>query len=134
VIREYFIKASLLITGFIHLLPVLGVLGSDKLFKLYGVQLHDQNVILLLRHRAILFFILGSLFIFSVFKMELRFISYIMAFLSMGSFIMLYLSGVDINIFQKRVFIIDLITMILLFAGAYLDGFGFQRFLNCIKS
>ncbi|MFY7992344.1 MAG: hypothetical protein ACOVP4_03550 [Bacteriovoracaceae bacterium] len=65
--------------------------------------------------------------------MELRFISYLMALLSMGSFIMLYLSGEDMNIFQKRVFIIDLITMILLFAGAYLDGFGLQEFLNGIK-
>ena len=129
-IREYFIKTSLLITGVIHLLPVL---GADKLSKLYGIQLHDQNVILLLRHRAILFFILGSFFIFSAFKMELRFISYLMAFLSMGSFIMLYLLG-DFNIFQKRVYIIDLMTMVLLFAGAYLDSFGLQRFFFCIKN
>lgn len=133
-IREYFIKTSLLITGVIHLLPVLGFLGTDKLFKLYGVQLHDQNVILLLRHRAILFFILGSFFICSAFKMELRFLSYLMAFLSTGSFVMLYLSGEDLGILQKRVFVIDLMTMILLFVGASLDDFGFQRFLTFLKS
>jgi hypothetical protein len=134
VIRECFIKTSLFITGCIHLLPVLGVLGADRLFKLYGVQLSDQNVILLLRHRAILFLILGSFFIFSAFKMELRFVSYVMAFLAMGSFVMLYLLGEDLSVFQKRVFVIDLMTMILLFVGAFLDGFGFQRFTKFIEN
>jgi len=66
--------------------------------------------------------------------MKLRFISYVMAFLAMGSFVQLYLSGDDLSILQKRVFVIDLMTIVLLFAGAYLDGFGFQRFTNFMNN
>jgi hypothetical protein len=45
----------------INMAPLVGVLGSNSLDKLYGTQIHDKNVLLMLRHRAVLFGIVGSI-------------------------------------------------------------------------
>jgi hypothetical protein len=47
--------ACLFMLGLIHILPVTGVLGAEKLELLYGTQVTDTNMEILLRHRAVLF-------------------------------------------------------------------------------
>jgi hypothetical protein len=49
------VSSILFIVSVIHLLPVVGVLGSDSLTRLYGVSTSDSNTEILLRHRAVLF-------------------------------------------------------------------------------
>ena len=49
----------LVLVGIIHLLPVAGVLGVDRLAALYGIALSEPNIEILMRHRAILFGLLG---------------------------------------------------------------------------
>jgi hypothetical protein len=45
--------------GLIHLVPLPGVLGAESLHRLYGIELLDSDLVLLLRHRAVLFGLLG---------------------------------------------------------------------------
>lgn len=52
---------ALVVSGLVHLLPTLGVQGAPQLARLYGVTLADPDVLLLLRHRAILFGVVGGL-------------------------------------------------------------------------
>lgn len=59
--REIAISGALLVVSVIHLLPVVGVLGGAQLEALYGRAPDDPTVALLLRHRAVLFGILGVL-------------------------------------------------------------------------
>jgi hypothetical protein len=51
--------AALLVAAAIHLLPLSGVAGGPALERLYGVAVDDPTVQLLLRHRAVLFGLLG---------------------------------------------------------------------------
>ena len=56
---RHLISAMLLVVAAIHLLPVTGVLGGDKLTALYGLRFNDPNLFILMRHRAVLFGLLG---------------------------------------------------------------------------
>ncbi|MED5370773.1 MAG: phosphopantetheine adenylyltransferase [Myxococcota bacterium] len=49
----------LLLPAIIHLLPVSGVLGAARLEKLYGARVDDPNLLLAMRHRALMFGGLG---------------------------------------------------------------------------
>ena len=55
------IAALLVVAGVIHVLPLSGVLGAGRLAALYGLSLDDADLVLLLRHRAVLFGLLGAL-------------------------------------------------------------------------
>ena len=49
------------IPGLINLYPLVGVLGAKQLESLYGVDVAAPDLALLLRHRAVLFGLLGAL-------------------------------------------------------------------------
>lgn len=51
------------LAGLIHLAPLAGVLGGEALDRLYGLRIEDAGLALLLRHRALLFGLLGVLLI-----------------------------------------------------------------------
>ena len=57
------ITILLLVVGIIHLMPLLGVLGGDRLNSLYGLSLDEPNLQILMRHRAVLFGLLGALLV-----------------------------------------------------------------------
>lgn len=44
----------LLIVALIHLLPVIGVIGAERLESLYGVTIEETNMTILMRNRAVL--------------------------------------------------------------------------------
>lgn len=52
---------GLAITGVIHLLPAIGLRSGEQLEQLYGLPLADDDLVLLMRHRALLFGLLGGL-------------------------------------------------------------------------
>ena len=89
-----FITGALLIAGAINLYPVVGVFSVDQLVKLYGVPLEDGDLIILMRHRAILFGLLGSFIIYSAFRSSLQSLACVAGLVSMLMFIVLaYASG-----------------------------------------
>ena len=65
---RWLIGAVLLVTGAVHLLPLLGVLGAARLEQLYGLRIEDPNLLLLMRHRALLFGLLGVLLVAAAFR------------------------------------------------------------------
>lgn len=62
------VSALLLAAGGINLLPIIGLAGARTLASLYEVPVHGPDMTLLLRHRALLFGILGSGMMYSAFK------------------------------------------------------------------
>lgn len=65
---RHLVSAMLVIVGVIHLLPLSGVLGVGRLAALYGVSISDPNLSVLMRHRAVLFGLLGAFLVFAAFK------------------------------------------------------------------
>lgn len=122
-----------LFVAIIHFLPVSGIIGAEQLSKLYGISLTDESTVLLMRHRAILFSLVGIIFIFASFKIEIRFIAYLIGFISMISFCFLYM-GADLNNPSlKKVFIVDLIAIIALLISAIFEKFACNEFLGFVK-
>jgi hypothetical protein len=57
----------LALAGIVHLLPAVGVTGRQRLRGLYGVELDDPAVLLLMRHRAVMFAAIGLLMLIAAF-------------------------------------------------------------------
>lgn len=66
------ITLCLATSALIHLLPLSGVLGAARLAALYGAEITDPTVLLAMRHRAVLFGVLGGLLIWAIFVPALR--------------------------------------------------------------
>ena len=50
-----------LVVGIVNLLPMIGVSSAARRQTLYDVAVEDPNLVILMRHRAILFGIVGAL-------------------------------------------------------------------------
>lgn len=62
------IRLLLLIPAFIHLLPLSGLLGAEALARLYGLDFSEPNLAILMRHRAVLFGMLGIALAIAAFR------------------------------------------------------------------
>jgi hypothetical protein len=56
----HLVTASLVLAALFHLLTGVGLLGAQRLAALYGVAIPGDDLLLLMRHRALLFAILGG--------------------------------------------------------------------------
>ncbi len=124
---------ALMVTALIHLIPVMGAFGRTQLLRLYEIPVDDPNWVILLRHRAVLFFILGGFLLLAAYKEELRFPAYVFGLISMLSFSLIYYleKGAHTGLF--RVSTIDLIVSAALLIVAVLDGFGFKVFIEFMR-
>jgi len=84
---HYIIIGGFLIAALINLLPVTGIIGAAQLEKAYGVQLSGADLAILLRHRAVLFGIVGGLLATAAFMPSLRVVAFSAGMLSMVSFL-----------------------------------------------
>jgi len=66
--RELVFRVCLFVAGMINFFPVLLAFIPDKIGASYGIDVLDSNYELLLRHRAILFGIVGGLMIYSAIR------------------------------------------------------------------
>ena len=115
---RYLISAMLIIVGIIHLLPLAGVLGSEKLSALYGLTINDPNLVILMRHRAVLFGVLGAFFVFAAFKPAFQPLAFVAGFISVVSFLWLAWSTGNYNAQVARVFTADIVALFCLIIAA----------------
>ena len=117
------LSAILLLAGIIHLLPVIGAFGADRLAALYGTVVAEPNLEILLRHRAVLFGILGVLLTAAAFRSSLVPAAMAAGFASVGSFLVIAWTTGGYNEAIGRVILIDLVVLLRLFAGVVLRRF-----------
>lgn len=110
--HERIITVLMLVVAAIHLLPVTGVLGGERLSSLYDVNIADQNLELLLRHRAVLFGLLGVFLAYAAFTPALQPIAFVAAFVSVISFLILASSVDHLNVAVRKVVTADIIATV----------------------
>ena len=115
---RYLVSASLILVGIIHLLPLSGLLGAERLAALYGLDFSEPNLSILMRHRAVLFGLLGAFLVFAAFRPALQPLAFIAAFVSVLSFLLLAWSSGGYNPQLGRVVMADIVALAALVIGA----------------
>lgn len=119
------ITLCLIIVGLINFVPVVGVLSAQKLQSAYDVALSSNELIILMRHRALLFGILGGFILFSAFVPSYQSAAMIMAGISMVGFAVLVHSVGGFNTAINKVLIFDYVGIVFLAIATFLKyGLG----------
>ena len=114
---RYVVSAMLVIVGVIHLLPLSGVLGAERLSALYGISVAEPNLALLMRHRAMLFGMLGVFLVLSAFRSNLQPVAFAGGLVSVASFLLLAWPVANLNAEVSRVFYVDVAALVCLCIG-----------------
>ena len=121
---KYTISFMLSVVGIIHLLPLSGLLGANRLASLYGVVLDDLNLVILMRHRAVLFGLLGVFLIVAAFRSEFQVAAFVAGFVSVVSFLILAGTAGEYNASIRSVLIADLVALLCLVVGSVCYSIG----------
>lgn len=114
-------RVLFIIAGAINAFPVVGVLGSSQLKSLYGQVISDPDLLLLTRHRAVLFGLLGALLIAAAFRSQWRSLATVAGVVSMTSFCVLALPLHLHDAALVRVFWADIVALPLLLLAWWLS-------------
>lgn len=115
------VSVLLVIVGLINAAPGFAAVLPGALGRAYGVDIADPNVAMLLRHRAVLLFIVGMALIVAGFVDQLRVAATIGGAVSMVSYVVVVLAG-GANQQLRRVAYVDVVAMILLASAAVILG------------
>jgi hypothetical protein len=115
---RYLVTAMLVIVAIIHLLPLSGVIGSERLASLYGIAFGEPNIAILMRHRAVLFGLLGLFILFAAFAPRFQVAAFVIGFVSVVSFLWLASSVGGYNAAIGRVVTADIVALVCLIVGA----------------
>jgi hypothetical protein len=116
----------LVVVGLVNLAPAVGVLGFRRLLSLYGVPFEDPNALILMRHRAVLFALVGSLLVASAWVLGLRTAPFVAGFVSMLSFVLLARLSGSYNAMIRRIVWIDVAASAALVVATVLSAFGIE--------
>ena len=117
---RYLVPVMLLVVAIIHLLPLTGVLGPERLAALYGLPINEPNLEILMRHRAVLFGLLGVFLAYAAFVPAYRNVAFVAGFVSVLSFLYLAYSVGGYNAQIARVFTADVVALVCLLIGGAL--------------
>lgn len=120
----WFTPAILGFAGIVNFLPVVGVLSASRVGALYGLTVEGPDLAILMRHRAVLFAIVGSLLIAAAFEPQLRTVAIVAGLVSMVSFIVLAFAEGGYNRNIATVVRVDIVASMLLHVAAVLHWKG----------
>ncbi len=111
------VAALLVVAGFIHLVPLTGLLGHRRLLSLYGVDTPDPNLRILLQHRAVLFGMVGGLLMYAAYVADWRNVALGVGLTSAVSFLLIAVGVGGVNPAVRRVVIADIVAIAAMFAA-----------------
>ncbi|MFM8910419.1 MAG: phosphopantetheine adenylyltransferase [Gemmatimonadota bacterium] len=114
---RHLVSAMLVVVGVIHLLPLSGVLGSERLAALYGLPFDEPNLVILMRHRAVLFGLLGLFLCVAACRPAWLSIAFVAGIVSVVSFLWLARSVGGYNASLARVVVADVVAFVCLVIG-----------------
>ena len=104
----------LFLVGVINFLPIVGILSLDKINQAYGLSVDDNSLAILLRHRALLFGLIGGFVIYSVFKPQYQIASIVLAAISMLGYLYFFWFIGDSNPVLLKIAQADIVGIVLL--------------------
>ena len=116
-LANHFITAVLLAAAVFHLLPAMGLLGAGRLAALYGVSIPGDDLLLLMRHRALLFGILGAFMLHAAWSPPLQPWALFAGLLSTAGFVSLAWGAAWLTPPLRTVMWIDVLLVAALGAG-----------------
>ncbi len=112
------------VVGVINFLPVLGVLSAARLSRAYAIELDDKNLVILLRHRALLFGIVGGFILYSVFVPAYQAPAMVMAAVAMIGYVFFMWHAGGYNAALHKVMVVDFVGIFFLAGAALLKYFS----------
>lgn len=109
-----FVKVALILVGLINLAPAVGVVSQTQLFRLYGVAIDNQDLLLMMRHRAVLLGLVGAMLVAAAWLPGLRIAACIVGLISMVSYVALVLASGDVGEPLGRIAVIDGVAIVVL--------------------
>ena len=114
------VPVSLVVAGVVHLLPIVGVAGGERLAALYGVPVAEPGLDLLLRHRAVLFGLLGAFLLYAAAVPAARSAAFVAGVVSAGAFVVLAWGEAGLSAELVRIVRIDVAVLVALAVGGAL--------------
>lgn len=112
-----------LVAAVINFAPALGLVSPERMGPFYGIDLDDPNLKILMRHRAMLFGLVGGLLFVAAFHPPLRALGYVVGFSSMVSFLLIAWMVGGYNAEIQRVIVIDTVGVAALAGAALVHAF-----------
>lgn len=119
-LRSWAVAGVLLVVGALHLLPGVALIAPVRLASLYGVSGLDDDLLVLLRHRALLLALLGLFLVAAIARTSWRGPALSAALLSTVVFVLLALT-VPTSPEIARVATVDLVALPLILVGLLLS-------------
>ncbi len=104
------VAVILIAVGLLHLYPAIGMFGPEHLGQIYDIVSDDADTLLLLRHRAVLFAMLGLTLIAGGIRVRWRWPALVAGLVSTLSFVLLAFPLDDNSAAVTRVFWSDVVS------------------------
>ena len=114
------ITFCLVVVGLVNFVPVIGAISAQKLESAYSVSLAGNDLEILLRHRALLFGVLGAFILYSAYNPVYQTAAMLMAGVSMVGFALLALCVGGYNEAVAKVLFIDIVGIFFLLVAVVL--------------
>lgn len=111
---EALLSFALVVAAVINLMPLPGLWSVAHMESLYGIPVREPTLELLLRHRALLFGLIGLLMLAGAFHRPLQLAAILAALGSMVGFMVLAAQSPELAAPLRRVALADLIATLLL--------------------
>jgi hypothetical protein len=115
------------VAGAFNVYSVIGVLGPGALTRLYGIAIDDPDLLILMRHRAVLFGVLGGFLVWSAFRPALRRAAIGAGLISMVSIIAIAVTSGGYNALLQRIVWVDAALSAGLVLARVLDAAAARR-------
>jgi hypothetical protein len=114
---RHVVVVTLLLASLIHLAPLLGVLGPARLVQAYGIARPEPNLEILLRHRAVLFGIVGAFMAYAAFVPAYQATGFAVGLVSAVSFLVIAHGVGAMNASMAKIAVMDVVAVALLGVG-----------------
>ena len=83
------ISIIFVLVGLLNFVPVIGVISGAQLESMYAVDLASTDLVVLMRHRAVMLGLIGGLMIYAAFRPALQWLAAMVGLTSMLAFVVL---------------------------------------------